>query len=168
MSAPAPADDHQAAAPPKRLIKSSTELLAGLLLLGLAAIGFFGSIKLNSGQLSNMGPGMMPKMTSTGLAVFGAALIVQSFVAEGSAVQPWNWRGIVFIFGAVLVFAATVRGMGLAVAGPLSVLISALADRDTRLVEIVPFALVMTAFTALLFRWLLGLPVPILPFLLGY
>ena len=154
--------------PPKRLVKSSTELLAGLLLIGLAAVGLFGTLNLNSGQLSSVGPGMMPKITSVGLAVFGSVLIVQSSIAAGPAVQAWNWRGILFVFGAVLVFAATIRGLGLGVAGPLSVIISSLADRDTRLIEIISFALLMTAVSAVLFRWLLGLPIPILPFLLGY
>ena len=167
MSAQAPAGD-AANGQPKQLVKSSTELLAGLLLLGLAAIGFFGTINLNSGQLSSMGPGMMPKITGVGLAIFGSVLVVQSFMTDGPSVQAWNWRGILFVFGAVLVFAATVRGLGLGVAGPLSVLISALADRDTRLVEIILFALLMTAISALLFKWVLGLPIPLLPFVLGY
>ena len=167
MSAQAPADD-ASNQPPKRLVKSPTELLAGLLLIGLAAVALFGTINLNSGQLSSMGPGMMPKITSIGLAIFGSVLIVQSFIAVGPALQAWNWRGILFVFGAVLVFAATIRGLGLGVAGPLSVIISSLADRDTRLIEIISFALLMTAVSAVLFRWLFGLPIPILPFLLGY
>jgi Tripartite tricarboxylate transporter TctB family len=167
MSAQAPAET-AAKQPPKPVIKSTIELFAGVLLLVLAAVGFFGTFKLNSGQLSSMGPGMMPKISSLGLAVFGTVLTVRSFLTEGASAQGWNWRGIVFVFGAVLVFAATIRGLGLGVAGPLSVIISALADRDTRLVEIVPFALLMTVFSALLFKWLLGLPIPILPFLLGY
>jgi hypothetical protein len=167
MSAQAPTEGaakHQ----PKRLVKSSTELLAGVLLLVLAAVGFFGTLNLNSGQLSSMGPGMMPKLTSIGLAIFGSVLIVQSFISEGPSVHAWNWRGILFVFGAVLVFAATIRELGLGVAGPLSVMISSLADRYTRFIEIMSFALLMTAISALLFKWLLGLPIPILPFLLGY
>ena len=166
MSAPMPAEN-AAEGPPRRVIKSSTELLAGLLLLALAAAGYFGSIGLNPGHLSAMGPGMMPKLTSVGLAIFGVMLVAQSLLVEGASLGAWNMRGIVFVFGAVLVFAATVRGLGLAVAGPLAVIISSLADRDTRLAEIVPFAAVMTIFSALLFKWVLGLPIPLLPPLLG-
>jgi hypothetical protein len=152
----------------KRVIKSPRELLAGLLLLGLAAAGYFGAINLNAGQLSSMGPGMMPKLTSIALAIFGVVLAAQSMTAEGPSVQLWNARGIFFVLGAVLVFAAAIRGLGLGVAGPLAVIVSALADRETRLAEIVPFALAMTLFSALLFKWVLGLPIPMLPFLLGY
>ena len=67
----------------------------------------------------------------------------------------------------MLVFAATIRGWGLGIAGPLSVILSALADRETRLIEIVPFAVAMTAVSALLFKWVLGLPIPLLPPLIG-
>jgi hypothetical protein len=148
-------------------VKSPRELLAGLLLLALAGLGYVGSLGLNAGHLSSMGPGMMPKLTSIGLAVFGLAVLVQSLLVEGPSAGAWNLRGIVFVFGAVLVFAVTVRGLGLAVAGPLAVILSAFADRSTRLVEIVPFAAVMTAFSALLFKWLLGLPMPLMPLLLG-
>jgi putative tricarboxylic transport membrane protein len=48
------------------------------------------------------------------------------------------------------------------------VLISSLADRDTRLIEIIPFAIVLTVVCALLFKWLLGLPIPLMPFLIDY
>jgi hypothetical protein len=163
-----------AQAPPKKaakagakpLVKSSRELLAGLLLLALAAAGYFGAIHLNAGQLSSMGPGMMPRITSAGLALFGAGLAVQALLTEGPPAGAWNLRGIVFVLGAVLIFAATIRPLGLGVAGPLAVMISALADRQTRLAEIVPFALAITVISALLFKWLLGLPIPLLPFLL--
>ena len=148
-------------------VKSPRELLAGLLLLALAAFGYFGTSGLNSGQLSAMGPGMMPKLTSIGLALFGVAVLVQSLLLEGHSTGAWNLRGIFFVFGAVLVFAATIRGWGLGVAGPLSVILSALADRETRLIEIIPFAVAMTVVSALLFKWVLGLPIPLLPPLIG-
>ena len=149
-------------------VKSMRELLAGLLLLAMAAVGYFGSLSLSAGHLSAMGPGMMPKITSIGLALFGVALLIQSLVLEGAGVGSWNLRGIVFVFGAVLIFSATIRGWGLGVAGPLAVIVSALGDRGTRLIQIVPFALAITAFSAALFKWLLGLPIPLLPPLLGY
>jgi Tripartite tricarboxylate transporter TctB family len=157
-----------AQAPGKRVVKSSRELLAGLLLLALAMAGYFGAINLSAGQLSGMGPGMMPKIASIALAIFGVFLIAQSLIAEGPPVEGWNARGILFVLGAVLVFAMTIRGLGLGVAGPLAVIISALAGRDTKLAEIIPFALAMTLFSAALFKWVLGLPIPLLPFLLGY
>jgi hypothetical protein len=87
----------------------------------------------------------------------------------------------VFVLGAVLVFAMLIRGstlnfggvlgipligsiripaLGLIVAGPLAVIISAFAAKDTRPVEIVAFAVVMTLLSGLLFKEMLNLPIP--------
>ncbi|WP_088345698.1 MULTISPECIES: tripartite tricarboxylate transporter TctB family protein [Rhodomicrobium] len=162
------ATDDTAGAGRKSRIKAPIEFFGGLFLLGLAALGFYGAIDLPGGELSRMGPGMMPRIASAAIAIFGAALIAESFITEGNAPERWHWRGIVFVFGGVLVFSLTIRDFGLAVAGPLSVIISAFGDRETRLVEIIPFAVIMTIGGALLFKWLLGLPIPLMPYLLGY
>lgn len=149
-------------------VRSPREALAGLLLLAMAATGYVGTLGLSAGELSAMGPAMMPQITSIGLALFGLALLAQSVLIDGPSSGVWNLRGILFVFGAVLIFAATIRGWGLALAGPLAVIVSAMADRETRLIEIIPFAAVMTVLSAVLFKWVLGLPIPLLPSLLGY
>jgi hypothetical protein len=60
----------------------------------------------------------------------------------------------------VVVFAATVRSLGLVVAGPLCFIVAALADRDSRPVEAVISALVATLVCGFLFKELLSLPIP--------
>jgi CHASE2 domain-containing sensor protein len=74
----------------------------------------------------------------------------------------------VFVLGAVMVFATTVRTFGLAVAGPLAIIISSLADRQTRPIEVLLFAIGLTAICIGLFKYLLRLPIPLAPFYLGY
>ena len=63
----------------------------------------------------------------------------------------------------MLVFAATIRPWGLIVAGPLAIIVSSLADKETRPIEIVLFAAVMTAACIGLFKILLRLPIPVFP-----
>lgn len=154
--------------PKRSVIKAPIELFAGLFLLALAALSLYGTINLHVGDLSRMGPGMMPVIASTAVGLFGLVLIGLSFITEGPAPERWDLRSIVFVFGAVVVFAVTIRDLGLIVAGPLAMLISSLADRETRLVEIIPFAVALTLASALLFKWLLGLPIPLAPFLIDY
>ena len=109
------------------------------------------------------------------VAVFGVLLVAQGLVLDGDRLQRWHLRGPVFVLGAVLLFAATIRGatlslggltlaippLGLAIAGPLCVVFASLADKETRLVEIVPFAVAITAVSILLFKYLLRLPIPV-------
>ena len=54
-------------------------------------------------------------------------------------------------------------GGGLVVAGPLCFLISALADRDTRAMEVVVYAVLSTVVCGFLFKEMLSLPIPFDP-----
>ncbi len=156
-------------------IKSPHDLAGGLFLLGLAAIGFIGGFNLPFGRLDEIGSGFMPKAVATLVAAFGVLLVAQGLVLDGDRLERWHLRGPVFVLGAVLLFAATIRGatlslggltlaippLGLAIAGPLCVVFASLADKETRLVEIVPFAVAITAVSILLFKYLLRLPIPV-------
>jgi putative tricarboxylic transport membrane protein len=163
------------------LIKSQLDLGGGLFLLGLAAVGLAGGFNLPTGTLSGIGSGLMPRAVSVLVAAFGALLVVQSFLLEGDRLERWHLRGPVFILGAVLVFALLIRGstltlggflgipllatikipgLGLIIAGPLSVIVSAYADRDTRFLEVLWFSVVMTLVCGLMFKDVLNLPIP--------
>jgi putative tricarboxylic transport membrane protein len=144
-------------------IKSPIDLAGGIFLVTLGALGYFGAFGLPFGTLSGIGSGLLPKVMALLVAVFGVLLLVQSLLVAGSGLDQWAVRGIVFVLGAVLVFAMTVRPLGLLVAGPLAVIVSALADKDTRPVEVIIFSVVMTLITGLLFKELLNLPIPFDP-----
>jgi putative tricarboxylic transport membrane protein len=145
------------------VIKSPQDMLAGVFLLALALFGYIGGFKLSIGQASGVGPGMLPKATALLIAAFGVLLIVQSLTVIGPKLEQWSIRGLVFILGSLLVFAATVRTLGLAFAGPLAVTISAFAEKNVRLREIIIYALVLTAACIVLFKYVLRLPIPIVP-----
>jgi hypothetical protein len=163
------------------LIKSQLDLGGGLFLLGLALLGLAGGFSLPTGTLSGIGSGLMPRAVSLLVGVFGVLLIVNAFLFEGDKLERWHLRGPVFVLGAVLIFALLIRGstlnfggifgipvlfsvkvpaLGLIVAGPLSVVISAYAASDTNLKEILVFAIVMTLLSGLMFKEVLNLPIP--------
>ena len=166
------------------LVRSPFDLAGGLFLIGLAAIGFAGAFNLPTGTLSGIGSGLLPKVVAILVAAFGVLLVVQALVFDGDRLERWHLRGPVFVLGAVLLFATVIRGstlslggfaglpavasvkvpsLGLIVAGPLAVIFSAFADKDTRPVEVVVFGVVMTLICGLLFKELLNLPIPFDP-----
>jgi len=161
------APEDRAGAPPgsipSGIIKSSLDFAGGLFLLALAGLGFIGGFNLPVGHLSGIGSGLLPKAVATLVAAFGLVLLVQSLVAGGDRLERFAIRGPIFVLGAVLVFAMTIRPLGLAIAGPLAVLISALADKETRPIEIVIYATLITAACIGLFKILLRLPIPVFP-----
>ncbi len=145
------------------VVKSPLDVAGGLFLIGVAVVGFIGAFNLPFGHLSGIGSGLLPKSVAVLVAAFGVLLIAQGLLFEGDRLERWGIRGIVFVLGSVLVFAFTIRQAGLVAAGPLSFLIASLADRDTRPVEVVIFAVFGTLACGLLFKEMLGLPIPFDP-----
>jgi len=95
----------------------------------------------------------------------GASLLAFSafaFLRRGDPLSRWSLRPLLFVLLGVTGFALTIRSPGLAVAGPLVVLVSGAASPETRPRELLLFALAINAFCIVLFRFLLHLPVPIL------
>jgi hypothetical protein len=160
-------------------IASPQDFAAGafLILLGLGAL--WASSNLNMGTLRAMGPGMLPKSLAVISAGLGVLLMLQSLKVEGPALEAWNWRGVIFVVVGVCLFALAIRGtdlpgrldipaIGLIAAGPLVAIVSAFASPETKWGEVLIFGAVMTLFCALLFKYALGLPIPLAPWLLGY
>lgn len=144
-------------------VKSPIDLGGGLFLIALAALGFFGTLGLSFGTLNNIGPGLMPRSVSVLIAALGLILVISAFISRGAGLERWHVRGPLFVLGSAVVFALAIRPLGLIVAGPLAVVLSAFADRDTRPVEIALFAIALTLLCGLLFKDMLSLPIPFDP-----
>lgn len=149
-------------------IKSPQDLIAGIVVMAIAAAAFALGWPLSFGSLDGVGPGLMPRAFAVLLGALGAALAVSAFVMPGSAIGGVAWRGLGCLLAAIILFAFTVRPLGLAVAAPLTMLVSALASADTRWAETIVFSILLTLFCIGLFKYALNLPVPLAPWLLGY
>jgi len=147
-------------APRGAAIRSPIDFAGGLFLLAIAAFGYAGAFALPFGQLSGIGSGLLPKVVAVLVAAFGAVLVVQSLMITGDRLEQWSIRAPLYVLASVLVFAATVRSLGLIVAGPLCFIAAAFADRDSRPLEAMIAAVVATLVCGFLFKELLGLPIP--------
>jgi putative tricarboxylic transport membrane protein len=175
------ADEAAKAEPePRGLLKSPQDFAGGLFLILFAVILYSQAMGLRFGQLRGIGPGLMPQVTAIMLGAFGIALVVSGLTSRGAVLGRWSVRGLFFVLGAVLLFALTIRGasfpelgikipsLGLLVSGPLAVLFASMADRDTRLGEVLIYTVCITAFCIGLFKYALRLPIPLAPWWLGY
>jgi putative tricarboxylic transport membrane protein len=144
------------------------DAIAGLVLLGLAAAAAWQGSALTVGTPRHMGPGMLPLVLSALLALLGVILIGLGVRQGPMLPDRWPLRGPLFILGSAVVFGLAVRPLGLAVAGPLLILVGAFASEETRWTEVALFAVGMTVFCVGLFKYLLSLPIPLAPWLIGY
>ena len=152
----------------RRRTRFNREICAGLFLIVAAALGYYAAYPLDTGSMSGVGSGLLPKAVAVGSGLFGVYLIATGLMGDDDPVDGFSFRGTIFILGAIIAFATTVRPFGLLVAGPLAMLISSMADPDTRPLEILIYTTCMTAGCYLLFKVILSLPIPVMPPLLGY
>lgn len=149
-------------------IRSAQDATAGLFLIVVSAIALWGGSGLSSGSLGQMGPGMFPRGLAALTGLGGIGLLVGSFFVPGNGLERWRLREPVFVLGAAIVFGLAIRPLGLLVAVPAVVIIGSLASREARWIEILVFAAAMTAICFVLFKLLLGLPIPVAPWLIDY
>ena len=101
-------------------------------------------------------PGFAPDIVLAVLEVLvliGLALVLTRFAP----------RGPVFITAATLIFAVTIRPLGLVIASFVSIMISAAATHEVRWIETIIWAVVLTVFCSLLFPYGLNLPLQLWP-----
>jgi putative tricarboxylic transport membrane protein len=150
------------------MVKSLQDLFAGVTIITMAVAAFVLGWPLSWGSLDGIGPGLMPRAFAVLLGALGATLAISAFVTPGARVGGVAWRGLLSLLAAIILFAFTIRPLGLAVAAPTTMLVSAVASSETRWGETVLFSIVLTAFCIGLFKYALNLPVPLAPWLLGY
>ncbi|MFO1188185.1 MAG: tripartite tricarboxylate transporter TctB family protein [Alphaproteobacteria bacterium] len=141
---------------------------AGVFLIVIAALALWQISDLPVGSLRQFGPAMLPRALAVITGLLGVVLIVKSLRRAPVRLDRFAVRGPIFVIGAAVAFAATVRVLGLSVAGVLVVLIGSFASPDIRPRETAIFAVVMTTACILLFKFALSLPIPVAPWLIGY
>ena len=150
------------------VLLSRQDFVGGLVIIAVAALGYWLGRGLPGGTDGGMGPGTLPKGLAMLLGLLGLLLLGGSVFQERLPLERWSVRGPLCILGSLVAFGLAVRPLGLAVAGPLAIVVSAFASDEVRWGETILFGLLMTAFCVGLFKFALGLPIPLAPWLLGY
>ncbi len=158
---------------PRGPVRAPQSLAGGVLLIALAALALWLTRDLDQGTLNSMGPAMLPRWLAMAVGLSGLALLAFAFIKQGDVLERWSLRGPVFVIGAILAFAITIRpfsfgplaipGLGMVIAGPLAIIIGGFATPEARLRDLVILALSLTPFCMVLFGDLLNLPIPVFP-----
>lgn len=153
---------------PKPLLLLRQDFVGGLAVIATAGFAFWQAAELPIGTLGGMGPGMLPRGLAVLLGLLGALLVIDAVIEGEMRLERWSIRGPIFVLGAAVAFGLAVRPLGLIVAGPLAIVIGAFASDEVRWGETLLFGGLMTAFCIGLFKFALGLPIPLAPWLIGY
>jgi hypothetical protein len=147
---------------PGRLILS-TDLLSGLLFVGLGAGALYVSWGYPAGTAERMGPGYFPHLVGGLLVALGAILVVRSWIRPGETIEIIDLRPLIFVLAGTIAFGVLLERVGLLLASVVLIVASRLARPDFRIVEVLALGLGLAAVSAALFVYALGLSVRLLP-----
>ncbi len=144
-------------------IRNPQDFYGGLVLIVVALIALWATRELPGMHGFAFGPGTAPRMFAVLLIAIGALIMAIGVFTEGPKVQRYAIRGPLLVVAAVMVFAVTIRPLGLVISSFVTVFIAAAAAEDVRWIESLIWAAILTLFCALLFPYALNLPLYLWP-----
>jgi putative tricarboxylic transport membrane protein len=144
-------------------VQNPQDFFGGMALILLALIAFVASNDLPGMRGFAFGPGTAPRLFAFSLAILSLGVVVTGLLTKGPHITPYKIRGMVFIIGAILVFAATIRPLGLVIATFASIVTCAAAAEDVKWRETIIWAVILTTFCSFLFPYGLNLPFQLWP-----
>ena len=144
-------------------VKNPQNVFGGMVLVLLALIAFVASNDLPGMRGFAFGPGTAPRLFAFVLGVLSLSVVISGLLTNGPEVTSYKIRGVIYIIGSILAFAAAIRPLGLVVASFATMVICAAAAEDIKWRETVIVAAVVTAGCSILFPYGLALPFQLWP-----
>lgn len=140
-------------------ISMGIDRLAGLIFILIGACFFWLGLDFGFGSMLRIGPGFFPLILSGLLIVLGLVIVVISFMADEAVNVPAAGPMVRVLLGMAL-FAGLMQLLGSYLVLPVVVVLVASASPKFRWRVALLLALGITACSDLIFRILLGLPLP--------
>jgi putative tricarboxylic transport membrane protein len=144
-------------------VQNPQDVYGGMALILLALVAFVASNELPGMRGFAFGPGTAPRLFAFTLAILAVGVVVGGLLKAGPDVSPYAFRGVIFIIGSILAFAASIRPLGLVIASFATMIVCAAAAEDVKWRESIVVAVVITAFCSVLFPYGLNLPFQLWP-----
>lgn len=144
-------------------IRSAQDYVGGVILMALALFALWASSDLQGMRGFSFGAGTAPRMFGGLLLALSAGIALTGLLTDGPAMAHFSWRGPLFVMAAILFFALAIRPLGVVVSAFVSFMISAAGSHETRWKEAVIVGACLTTGCAILFPYVLGLPMPMFP-----
>ena len=144
-------------------LRASKDLLAGLLFLFIGLTAIVVARDYPFGTAMRMGAGYFPTVLGGILVLFGVFLIARGARSREQAAITWGWWPLACIVVSMVLFGFLLPRVGLVPALVVLFFVSAVGGREFRWLEVIVLAVVMTAFAAVVFVYVLKLPFQLFP-----
>jgi putative tricarboxylic transport membrane protein len=144
------------------MTRNARDFWTGLLYIFFGSSAILIARDYSMGTANKMGPAYFPTILGGLLLVIGVIALIRSFVIPGSPIGAFGFKGLVLVTGSVVAFGFVVRGLGLAIALPLLIIVSAYGSTRFRWRPTLIMAAGLTIFCVLVFLKGLGIPLPVI------
>ena len=141
----------------------NTDFYSGLLLVAVATVALLYIRTLSVGTVLEMGPGYFPLGLALVLLGMGLCLAVKGLLSEGNPIGSFHLRPLICILLSFTAFGVLVERAGLIIAILAQVAIAHFASVETRWRQSLVTGVLLAAASAVIFVWLLKIPVDLLP-----
>lgn len=143
--------------------RGNIDFYSGLLLAAIAVVALFYIRTLTVGTVLQMGPGYFPLGLALVLLGMGLVLIVKGVFVNGPPVGKIHLRPLFFVLLSFTVFGLLIERAGIILAILAQIAVAHFASRETTLRESIIVGVALAAASAVVFVWLLKIPVGLLP-----
>jgi len=145
------------------VLRGNVDVYSGLLLLAISTLALWLASSLSLGDATEMGPGYFPTVISVVLGMISVAIIVRGLITPGQEVAPIEIRPLAAVIFSFVVFALLLPRAGLVIAIGAQVAVAHFGSPETKVQESVLFAIGLAIFSAVLFIYVLGIPLSLFP-----
>jgi putative tricarboxylic transport membrane protein len=132
---------------------------SGLMLIALGGGAVFIARNYQFGSSLRMGPGYFPIILGGALVMFGVYFLIQGLRAGAEKLEEsWSLRALIILPLSLVLFGLLIDRAGFIPAMLALIIGSATASSQFKIVEVLVFAVFMTAMCVVVFVWALGLP----------
>jgi hypothetical protein len=142
--------------------RNNRDFWAGMMLIGTGVLALVMARNYAMGTTLRMGPGYFPALLGGLLIIFGLYLVVVGLRRNEKIEGNWSLRALIVIPLSLVLFGVLMDRAGFIPALMVLIFGSAAAGTEFKLSEVVLLSIGLTAFSAVLFVWGLGLPYPLL------
>lgn len=139
-------------------LRNNKDFLAGLLMIGIGAIGMYMALDYPFGSAVRMGPGYFPRVLSGIIIGFGVYVGLRGLRTREKVEGIWGWKALALITASFWVFGWLMERVGMIPSLIVLFLVSALAGHEFKIKEVIILTVLMIAFAWAVFIYGLGLP----------
>jgi hypothetical protein len=146
-------------------IRNQRAFAAGALFVAFALFFFVVALNYPAGSAAKMGPGYFPRLLAIVLAAIGLFVMAGAVrrTAAPQTLQRWDWKGLAWVTGSIILFAALLFPLGLVGALLVLILVSSKASHEFTWKGALANAAVLIALCLVVFVYGLKLQLPVWP-----